>query len=92
MRTSELEMSEFEERANIKFCQKSGKNAAETFEMMQQVCSENSLSSNVVIGNRWFLQGKDSLENDEWAGRPQTVRTERKIQEVATLMRASRSQ
>ena len=36
MRKSELEIPQFEQRANIKFCQKLGKTAAEAFEMMQQ--------------------------------------------------------
>ncbi|KAJ4445277.1 hypothetical protein ANN_07078 [Periplaneta americana] len=39
-----------------------------------------------------FLQGRDSLEDDVHTGRPQTIRTECKIQEVATLGRANRSQ
>ncbi|KAJ4442695.1 hypothetical protein ANN_04284 [Periplaneta americana] len=93
MRTSEPEMSQFEQRANIKFCQKLGKTAAETFQMMQQVYGEDALNRSVVF--RWhrrFLQGRDSLEDDVRTGRPQTIRTERKIQEVATLVRANRSQ
>ncbi|KAJ4427289.1 hypothetical protein ANN_24907 [Periplaneta americana] len=44
MRTSEPEMSQFEQRANIKFCQKLGKTAAETFQMMQQVYGEDAHS------------------------------------------------
>ncbi|KAJ4429326.1 hypothetical protein ANN_26330 [Periplaneta americana] len=42
----------------------------------------------VFLDNRvapTFLQGRDSLEDDVRTGRPQTIRTERKIQEVATL-------
>ncbi|KAJ4445723.1 hypothetical protein ANN_12408 [Periplaneta americana] len=35
---------------------------------------------------------RNSLEDDVRTGRPQTIRTERKIQEVATLVRANRSQ
>ncbi|KAJ4436457.1 hypothetical protein ANN_19090 [Periplaneta americana] len=88
----EPEMSQFEQRANIKFCQKLGKTAAETFQMMQQVYGEDAVSRSVVF--RWhrrFLQGRDSLEDDVRTGRPQTIPTERKIQEVATLVRANRS-
>ncbi|KAJ4442516.1 hypothetical protein ANN_04103 [Periplaneta americana] len=44
MRTSEPEMSQFEQRANIKFCQKLGKTAAETFQMMQHVYGEDAHS------------------------------------------------
>ncbi|KAJ4427328.1 hypothetical protein ANN_24948 [Periplaneta americana] len=93
MRTSEPEMSQFEQRGNIKFCQKLGKTAAEAFQMMQQVYGEDAVSRSVVF--RWhrrFLQGRDSLGDDVRTSRPQTIRTERKIQEVATLVRANRSQ
>ena len=44
---------------------------------------------------RWhgrFLQGRESLENDMCTGQPQIVRTERKIQEVASLVSANSSQ
>ena len=43
-------------------------------------------------GTAVFLQGRDVLEDDVRIGRLQTVRTERKIEEVAMLMRAKRSQ
>jgi hypothetical protein len=48
MRTSELGMSQFEQRENIKFCQKLDKTAAETFAIMQQVYGEDALSRIVV--------------------------------------------
>jgi hypothetical protein len=37
-------------------------------------------------------QGRDSSEGDEHTGRPRTVRTELKIQEVATLVKSQRQQ
>jgi DUF1009 family protein len=39
-----------------------------------------------------FAQGRDSLEDDDHTGRPRTDRTQLKIQEVATLVRANHSQ
>ena len=60
--------------------------------MMQQIYGEDALSCSVVF--RWHrhcLHGRGRLKNDVHTGRPQTVRTERNIQEVATLMRANRS-
>ena len=57
---------------------------------MQQVYGDDALSCSVVF--RWhqrFSQGRCSLEDDVLTGRPQTVRTERKIEEVAILVRAS---
>jgi hypothetical protein len=39
-----------------------------------------------------FVQGRDSLEDDEHTGQPRIVRTELKIQEDVTLVRANHSQ
>jgi hypothetical protein len=39
-----------------------------------------------------FAQGRESLEEDKRSGRPKTVRTELNIEEVARLVRTSRSQ
>jgi hypothetical protein len=58
-------MSQFE-RANIKFCQKLGKSPSEAFNIMKQVYGEEALSHSAVF--KWhqcFVQGRDSLEDDE---------------------------
>jgi hypothetical protein len=39
-----------------------------------------------------FAQGRDSLEDDEYTGWPRMIRTELKIQKVATLVSANHSQ
>lgn len=86
-------MSQFEQRANVKFCQKLGKSATETLQLIRQVYGEDALGRSAVF--KWhqrFSQGRDSLEDDQRMGRPPTVRTERKIEEVATVVRANRSQ
>jgi hypothetical protein len=86
-------MSRFEQQENIKFCQKLGKCANKTFQMIKQVYSKEALGRNAVF--KWhkrFAQGRDSLEDNEQTGWPKMVRTELKIQEVATLVRANRSQ
>jgi hypothetical protein len=41
--------------------------------------------------HKHFAQGRESLEDDEHTGRPRTLRTELKIQEVAALVCANRS-
>ena len=61
--------------------------------MKQQVYGDDALNRSAVF--RWqrrFSQRADSLEDDVCTGGPQTVRTERKIEEVATLLYANRSQ
>jgi hypothetical protein len=42
--------------------------------------------------HKCFAQGRSKLEDDEHTGQPRTVRTELKIQEVATLVCANSSQ
>jgi hypothetical protein len=86
-------MSQFEQREDVKFCQKLGKSASETFQMIKQVYSEEALGCSAVF--KWhkrFAQGIDSLEDDEHTSLPRTVGTELKNQEDATLVGASRSQ
>ena len=60
---------------------------------MQQVYCDDALSRSVVFRWHWrFWQGTDSLEDGERTGRPQTVRTERKIEEISMLVRSNHSQ
>ena len=52
--------------------------------MIQQVYGDDALSRDVVfMWHRRFSQGRDSLEVDVRTERRQTVRTERKIVEIA---------
>jgi hypothetical protein len=75
------------------FCEKLGKSTSEMFQMIKQAYSKEALGCSAMF--KWhkrFAQGRDSLEDDEHTGRPRTVRTELKIQEVATLVCANHSQ
>jgi hypothetical protein len=86
-------MSQFEQRENVKFYRTLGKSASETFQMIKQAHGEEALGHSAVF--KWqkcFAEGRDSLEDDEHTGRPRTVRIELKIQEVAILVCANRSQ
>lgn len=65
-----------EQRAVIKFNARLGNSASETFRMMQQVYGNACLSrSNVFVWHKRFLNGRDSLEDDEHTGRPISIRT-----------------
>jgi hypothetical protein len=86
-------MLQFEQWENMKFCQKLGKSASKIFQTIKQAYSEEALGCGAVF--KWhkrFAQGRDSLEDDEHTSRTRTVRTELGLQEIATLMRANRSQ
>jgi hypothetical protein len=86
-------MSQFEQWENVKFCQKLGKSDSETFQMMKQAYGEKALGHSAVIKwHKHFAQGRDILEDDEHTSQPRTVRTELKIQELATLVCANHSQ
>ena len=59
-----------EQRAVIKFHAKLGKNASETFGLMQQVYGDDCLSRANVFLYKRFLEDRERLENDNREGRP----------------------
>jgi hypothetical protein len=93
MRVVEIRMLQFEQQENVKFCQKLGTSASETFQVIKQVCGKEALGHSAVF--KWhkrFSQRRGRLEYDQRTGQPRTVRTELKIQKVATLVHANCSQ
>ena len=60
--------SGMEQRANIKFCFKLGKTAAETVELMRQVYGDNCLSRAQIF--RWYARLKSGVETNEDEARP----------------------
>jgi hypothetical protein len=76
-------MLQFEQRVNVKFCQKLDKSASETFQMIKHAYREEALGCSVVF--KWHkrsAQGRDNLEDDEHTGQPRTFRSELKIQRL----------
>ena len=57
-----------EQRANIKFCFKLWKTAAETVELMREVYGDNCLSHAQIY--RWYTQFKSGVETIEVEARP----------------------
>jgi hypothetical protein len=57
-----------EQTANIKFCFKLRKTAAETVELMRQVYGNNCLSRAQIF--RWYAQLKSGVETTEHEARP----------------------
>jgi hypothetical protein len=52
--------------------------------MIRQLYDKEALDCSAVFKwHKHFAQGKDSLEDDEYTGRPRMVRTELSVQEVA---------
>ena len=59
------------QRAVIKFHAKLGKNASETFWLMQQMYGDDCLSrANVFLWHKRFLEVRERLEDDNSEGRP----------------------
>jgi hypothetical protein len=60
-----------QQRVCIKFCQKLGKTATETYEMLQQAFGETALSRSKTF--EWysrFKNGRKSISDDPHIGRP----------------------
>jgi hypothetical protein len=75
---SYCEMDVFkEQRVCIKFCQKLGKMATETYEMLQQAFRETALSQSMTF--EWYSRFKNdrtSIDDDPHTGRPSTAQTD----------------
>jgi hypothetical protein len=64
-----------EQRVCIKFCQKLGKTATETYEMLRQAFGETALSLSKTF--EWysrFINGRTSIDDDPYTGRQQRER------------------
>jgi hypothetical protein len=69
-------MSQFEQWADVKFCQKLGKSASETFQMNKQAYGEEALGRSAMFKyHKRFAQGRDTLEDVEHKDWPRSVRT-----------------
>ena len=74
-----------EQTANIKFCFKLRKTAAETVELMRQVYGDNCLSHAQIF--RWYAQfrsGVETIEDEAKPGCPFSVHNEGLIAKVRT--------
>jgi hypothetical protein len=79
-----------EQRANIKFCFKTGKTATETFQLTKQLHGDNALSRTRVF--EWYERFRDGRENleDERSGRTTAIRTPEMIETVRELISIDR--
>jgi len=78
-------MSQFEQRANIKFCFKLGKTAAETLECLKTVYGDEALKKTAVYD--WFKRFKNGQvtrrRRAEW---PATSKNDETIEKVKNLV------
>ena len=71
-------MSQFEQRANIKFMCRLGKSASETLSALQQVYGDTAVKKSTVYNSfSRFKNGQEKLEDDQRSGRPSTYRPQK---------------
>jgi len=78
----------FAQRANIKFCFKSGTTFTETFQLMKQVYGDDCLSRSRV--HEWFQRfqsGREDINDDEHVDQPKSVITENSIETVCEFLK-----
>uniref|UniRef100_A0A803TIB7 Mos1 transposase HTH domain-containing protein n=2 Tax=Anolis carolinensis TaxID=28377 RepID=A0A803TIB7_ANOCA len=76
-----------EQRYAIKFCVKLGKSGSETLQLLRTAYGDAVLSSAQVF--RWhkaFKDGRESVEDEQRAGRPSTARTEENVARVKAVL------
>jgi transposase len=81
-----------EQRAAIKFCVKLKKTATETFEMLKRAYGKECLSrTSVFQWHKRFKEGRESLQDDDWKGRPSTSRTEESVKVIQKCLAEDRT-
>ena len=81
-----------EQRYAIEFCAKLGKSGSETLQLLRTAYGDAVLSSAQVL--RWhkaFKDGRESVEDEQRAGRPSTSRTENNVAHVKAVLDRDRS-
>ena len=82
-----------EQRTCIKFCFKLNKTAAETHQMLKEAFGEQALSQARTF--EWFKRfkdGRESVEDDKYSGRPSTCTTPEMIAKVREVILEDRRQ
>jgi len=77
---------EQEQRLCIKFCVKLERNDVERFEMLRTAFGEQCLSRACIF--EWhmrFKEGRDSVDDNPWSGRPTTSKTDNCVARVREL-------
>ena len=76
-----------EERYAIKLCCKLGKNATETYGMLQTAFGASCMNrASVFEWNKRFKEGRESVRDDERCGRRKEVRTPELIGQIKNFM------
>jgi len=77
---------EFEQRTNIEFLVKLGKNGNEIRQMLVHIYGDNAVKKTAVY--KWvkrFSEGRESVTDEERSGRAATSRTEENIAKIRQI-------
>ncbi|UYV63484.1 hypothetical protein LAZ67_2004229 [Cordylochernes scorpioides] len=80
-----------EQRYAIKFCVRLGKNATETFQMLQKAFKDDCISRSQ--SGKWhkaFKEGREEVADEPRSGRPTTARTDENVDRVLEVLRIDR--
>ncbi|UYV78357.1 hypothetical protein LAZ67_16001064 [Cordylochernes scorpioides] len=80
-----------EQRYAIKFCVRLGKNATETFQMLQKAFKDECISRSQ--SGKWhkaFKEGREEVADEPRSGRPTTARTDENVDRVLKVLRTDR--
>jgi hypothetical protein len=80
-----------EQRINIKFCVKLGKNASDTCAVLSKAFGGEAMKkSSVFECHKRFKNGRKHVEDDERCGRPRSHRTDENVKKVRNLVHSDR--
>ncbi|UYV62871.1 hypothetical protein LAZ67_2002195 [Cordylochernes scorpioides] len=80
-----------EQRYTIKFCVRLGKNATETFQMLQKAFKDDCISrSQYGKWHKAFKEGREEVADEPRSGRPTTARTDENVDRVLEVLRTDR--
>jgi len=72
-----------EQRINITFCVKIGKNASEMSTLLTVAYGEQAMKKSSVFEWHWrFKEGREDVQNDPRSGQPITQRTDANVDRV----------
>ena len=74
-------------RVNIKFLVKLKKSATETFQLLTEAYGEDCMShAHVFEWHKRFLEGRESVKNDDYPVHPRTAVTDDNIEKVQDVI------
>ena len=86
-----MDVSKTEQRICLKFLAKLGKSPSESFEMLQKVHGDDTMSrSRVFEWHKRFREGRDDTKDDARTGRPTTSGTDSNVQRMRVLVCSDR--